>query len=402
MMLAILLIWLGGAALVLLLRYRPLLRDLWREPVLCRPVLIFESDDWGPGEGHHAQRLQQLANTLARFRDANGKHPVTTLGMILAIPDGSHMQAEGGKRYVPLTLSDERCVALREVITRGVEQGVFAIQLHGKEHYWPPALMRAAQDNSAVATWLQEAWPRNENLPAPLQSRWIDGAVLPSQALDREAIEAAARDEVELYARVFFTPPEVVVPPTFVWTREVERAWAANGLKVIVTPGMRFERRDAQGELQAATVSLRNAMTSAEGLIYIVRDDYFEPARGHRAERALSAVAAKTRCGRPTLLEMHRFNFIEDVAEAEHSCAEVARLLEAALHTYGDLRFMTTAELAHLFATQDLHWVELSLGRRLHVWTWRVSQELQLWRALRLTGIAVIIFLLRLCTPRQR
>jgi hypothetical protein len=56
---------------------------LWREPVLLRPVVILESDDWGPGPEQHAEILRRLADLLVRFRDSRGRRQTMTLAVVL-------------------------------------------------------------------------------------------------------------------------------------------------------------------------------------------------------------------------------------------------------------------------------------------------------------------------------
>jgi hypothetical protein len=393
--LAILVAWLLSATLIFIWRYGATLRELWLEPVLRRPVLIFESDDWGPGEPVHAQRLQRLAHILEKYNDSQGHHPVATLGIILAIPDQRRMQEQGEDRYIALTLADARFTELRDVIEQGVRQGAFSVQLHGMEHYWPPAVMAAAKTDVKLASWLKNEFPRTEALPAALQSRWIDASVLPPQSHPWPQIEAAAQEEVNCFTQVFGHKPVVVVPPTCVWSQDVERAWADNGVRAIVTPGTRYAGRDARGELIASGAGMRNGMRNVQGLTYIVRDDYFEPAKGHSAERAWAALEIKTLCGRPTLLEMHRFNFIDDPAGAEQSYAELARVVEGALHRYPDLLFMSTEALVQAMADGQAVLFDSRIRPRLRAWCWRVRGEVRVWRFARYTGLALLIVLLR-------
>lgn len=394
----VLLAWLLLAMLIIVWRHGATLRALWLEPVVPLPILIFESDDWGPGKAIHAQRLRQLAETLAKYSDSRGCHPIVTLGMVLAIPDQRRIQEQSGMQYFASTIADDRFADMRDVIQQGMRQGVFSVQLHGMEHYWPSALMEAAKKDEAVALWLNKEFPRTEELPAPLQSRWINASILPSQPHAWEQIEPAVKEEVNFFSQVFACAPAVVVPPTFVWSRDVERAWAKYGVRIIVTPGRRFEGRDERGKLVSSGAIIRNGMRNAEGIIYMVRDDYFEPAKGHRAERAWAALEAKTRCGRPTLLEMHRFNFVDDPAVAERSYAELARTVEGALQRYPNLAFITTEALAGAMAEGQATLIEAGIRARLQAWCWRVYQEAAVWRAARLTGLAWVIVLLRRCT----
>ena len=371
--------------------FRGLLLALWFEPVLRVPVLIFESDDWGPGEPVQAQRLRRLAEVLSKYTDSQEHHPVATLGMVLAIPDKRRMREQGGEGYIALPLADARFAEMRDVIPRGVSQGVFAVQLHGMEHFWPPALIAAAKMDGAVASWLKSEFPRNETLPSSLQSRWIDAAVLPSKQHKWPEIERAAYDEVSVFSQVFGHSPEVVVPPTFVWSEDVERAWANNGVHVIVTPGRRFVGRDEHGKLIASGAPIRNGMRNAKGLVYMVRDDYFEPAKGHRAERAWAALEVKTRCGRPTLLEMHRFNFVDDPVVAERSYKELARAVEGALQRFPNLVFTSTEALAMAMADEQSDLIEYGMRARFRAWCWRIRQEAPVWRAARFTGLALLL-----------
>src|SRR6266487_2429392 len=145
----------------LLVGYRRELSAAWREPVLREPVLILESDDWGYGPLLQAERLDRIADLLAGFRDAFGRYPVATLGVVLAGPDIDRMRVDGSRTYHRLTLADPRLAPVREAMVRGAARKVFALQLHGMEHFWPPCLMRSASSNEQLRQWLAgDASPR--------------------------------------------------------------------------------------------------------------------------------------------------------------------------------------------------------------------------------------------------
>lgn len=376
--------------LLLIRHYRCLLQALWHEPMLRHPVLIIESDDWGPGPKSDAQQLHRIAQLLARHRDGRGQAAVMTLGMVLAVPDTGRMRDEDYRRYHRLLLVPERFPALREVMQRGVSSGVFALQLHGMEHYWPPALMMAARADAVIREWLEgDDSPRTEALPSHLQSRWIDASVLPSRPLDDAEIEVAVREEAAAFTELFGQPPHVVVPPTFVWNESVERVWAAAGVEVIVTPGQRHEARDQDGMLVAAGASIRNGDTGMGGVKYVVRDDYFEPGLGHAAEKGWAALAIKSRTGRPTLLETHRFNFSGDPDVAEAAIHELDRLLAGVPERFPDVMFMSTEQLVRRMCAADAGLVETSLMRRLGVWLLRLREVPRLHKLAWLTGAIV-------------
>ena len=150
----------------------------------------------------------------------------------------------------------------------------------------------------------------NRRIAIPVQSRWVDASVLPSRCLNANEVQLAAQEEVVTFQQIFGTIPRVAVPPTFIWNEDVEKAWAAAGITVVITPGNRFESRDVSGRPVGKGRAIHNGQSSENNIIYLVRDDYFEPSLGHTALQALGQLSAKTRLGRPTLYETHRFNFL--------------------------------------------------------------------------------------------
>jgi hypothetical protein len=381
-------LWLVITA-ALLVGYRRELSAAWREPVLREPVLILESDDWGYGPLLQAERLDRIADLLAGFRDAFGRHPVATLGVVLAGPDTDRMRVDGSRTYHRLSLADPRLAPVREAMVRGAARKVFALQLHGMEHFWPPCLMRSASSNEQLRQWLAgNAFPCTEDLPAPLQSRWIDASRLPSTSLPTDQVTAAATEEVRAFATVFGVAPEVVVPATFVWTDAVESAWARAGVCIVVTPGLRNESRDAEGRVVASKRTYFNASTGPQGVSYVVRDCYLEPSLGQTYERTIQALRSKTHAGRPTLIEIHRLNFMGDERAVQHALDQVKLLLQAARADFPAVHFMSTAELArHCRERSGL--VEQRWRLRVHFLIRRLAEIARLRKLAWATGAAL-------------
>lgn len=386
----LLLAWSG-----LLWCWRDNLRRLWREPVLRHPVLVIESDDWGPGPALHAERLAGLARALGRHRDASGHPALMTLGVVLAVPDGAAMAGTATDDYRRLALDDPRCAPVRERMIEGEQAGVFALQLHGMEHYWPPTLLAASQRDAALRAWLFDTdFPAYEALPSPLQSRWIDTLRLPSRPLDPGLIRGAVEEETRAYQRVFGRPARVAVPPTFVWTRVVEAAWMEAGIEVIITPGRRHTGRDASGFPAGVEGPILNGEAAGITARYLVRDIYFEPERGHEPARVLEDMTRRYRFGRPALLETHRSNFIGDEHAFQHSLEQLETLVSAALQAWPGLRFLSPEALARVYREQPGEWCATSLPARLHVWLRRLAGNPRLYKLACLSGLALPAFLL--------
>jgi len=241
----------------ILLVYRRRLLRLWREPVLAAPVLIIESDDWGPGPASHVAALERLIALLARHRDASGQAAVMTIGAVLAIADTAAIRAGEISCYRRQRLCDSDGAAMREALLAGRARGVLALQLHGMEHYWPPSLLTVARRDAEVRDWLETAAGSDtERLPSALQSRWTDVTTLPSRPLPESEIRAAVAEEVACFETSFGARPLVAVPPTFVWTEQVERAWAEAGVRVSLFVDPEPAQLDAARAIGAPVVEL--------------------------------------------------------------------------------------------------------------------------------------------------
>lgn len=378
---AILLLW----ATILIAFARPLLAR-WREPVFRYPILIIESDDWGAGPLEQAEALRKISTILQGIRDRTGHPAVMTLGVILEVPDGPRIAAGDCREYHALPLSDPRFDDIRQAMREGIAAGVFAPQLHGQCHYWPPAVMAAAKADPEVRAWLTAPAPAaTEQLPSHLQSRWVDASILPSRALDGEEIQQAVTREVASYEDIFGSKPQVAVATTFVWNDVAEAAWAQAGIEVTITPGHRSTRRNASGQPDEVDKSILTGERSLSGETYLVRDVYFEPALGHAPQRLVEGLQSRTRQGRACLVETHRFNFLEAL---DVSLSSLRTALEAARDAMPNLRFVTPFELGLAIQHRNPNWIETRLRRRLAAWRERLDEIPRFGRAARLSGLA--------------
>jgi len=354
--------------IIIVCRYRQEILSSWQEPVLKRPVLIFESDDWGAGPLNQAEALGQIISILTRHYDKQGHHPVMTLGVILSIPDAKKIKATEYKTYSEKRLDDFQFEEIKEIMLKGLEHGIFDLQLHGMAHYWPDNLMYALQSDGSVRAWLNEGgFLVTEALPSMLQSRWTDTKKLPTTALKVNEVRNAVKEEVNAFMQVFDIVPVVAVPPTFIWSAVVENCWYEQSIKYLVTPGQCFNKRNHIGLPSSTGQKIFNGQKSESGLTYIVRNDFFEPGLGHTAEMAVNAMEQKSQLAQPTLLEIHRTNFIQDNKTTKLSLEELERTIVLALEKYPDLIFISTKELADIYVSNKCSFVETSTIIRLGI-----------------------------------
>lgn len=389
-------LWLLFWLLLLLCRYATDIKKLLLEPVFKHPVVIFESDDWGTGPSTQQDALVQISQLLSQFSDSKGHHPVMTLGIILAEPDIDKIKATGSQIYHKRTLADSSYTMLLEAIQNGVAQGIFSIHLHGMEHFWPASLMKSAHKDAKVKQWLfgNDNNLQTEDLPSELQSRWVDSSCLPSSNHSKEEIYQAIDEELLLYKNIFGQAPTIVVPPTFVWTNTVEQAYADRGIKTLITPGRQCIGRNSNGQPKPNGRHFLNGQEN-EGVLFLVRDDYFEPSLGHKAEKTLQRITDKLKCGRPALLEMHRFNFINEAENNTASLQELEKLLQLITSNLVDVRFISAEQLATIIRNDklgiDSELVLNSSIQRLKIILERVKLLFQFNRFAKYSGINLLL-----------
>lgn len=379
--------------------WRAQLATLWREAVLRAPVVIFESDDWGVGPREQAAGLRRLRAVLGRYRDAHGHPPVMTLGLTLAAPD-ARMRADGSLCYARRRFDHPTQAEILHEIRAGVRERVFAPQLHGMEHFLPEIACEVATRDPVVRNWLLEGDHYSELLPDFLQSRWIDARTLPSAELPTDVIERAVMEEVAEYVRIFGHVPAVVVPPTFVWTAEVEAAWARQGIRILVNCGTRFTGRSISGAPHSDGSILRNG-DHVNGLLCLVRDVHFEPIKGHRAATVVTALERHSYCFRPLLLETHRRNFTSLNPGVEEAFAAMDEAVSEMQKRFPQLRFLSTEALGEAISMREPGLLDCSLRARLCAWARRSLQLPGFERRARLSGAALALRLLSLATCRN-
>lgn len=381
--------------LALAIRYFcTILIPLWRESFLYHPVLIIESDDWSPGPLEDAEILGQLNSVLKDHLDYRGHPAVMTLGIVLSTPYEIYTNREGVDKIRRHFFTDTMFKDLAEAIKRGEKTGCFSLQLHAMDHFWPALLVARAKENDAILSWVNRTpFPRTEDLSSQLQGRWARAEKIPAERLTQADIDRAVLQEVDAFKRFSGRSPKVVVPPAFMWTKSVESAWEKAGIKIVVTPGRRFESYDEKGRPHPCREKVRNGDKSKSGLIYVIRDNYFEPSFGHKAEKAISALFKKTAVGRPTLIETHRFNFIQNPPATENAVKELDILLGQSLSLFPDLMFLSTEKLASMISKKDPSIVAKSFVYKLPLWLARIEEDKHYSLSGLLSGLAPIFVL---------
>ena len=116
-----------------------------------------------------------------------------------------------------------------------------------------------------------------------------------------------------------------------------------------------------------------------------------EPALGHSAQRLVDGLVDRTRQGRACLVEMHRFNFLQQM---DQSLIVLRAAIESSLDRCPDLRFTTPLEIARSARRENTALLETAFGARLRAWLARLHEIPRFHRMTRITGLAFPLRLL--------
>ncbi len=332
---------------VLWLAQGRLLRATWHECYADEALLVIESDDWGPGDDGHAERLRALYELLARHRDNSGRPVVLTADMVLAVPD---LRASDSNDYTRRYL-DQGWPMLHQTFRDGMRAGVLVPQLHGLEHCHGEAVMRAACADTALRERMrQPGWSDWESLPSPLQGHYVNGGHLPTQPLPSDAQRELVQIALTAFQRLFGMPSLSTVAPCYLWNDSTEAVWQAAGIRYIQTAGYRCTGRGLDGRYLQDPAILRAGQRNPFDQIYLVRNCMYEPADGREADACIRQLRQALRECAPVVISTHRYNYTRDATLFQRSLDGLDLILKEFARLSARRRHLCSPELGAWYA----------------------------------------------------
>jgi hypothetical protein len=254
-----------------------LVRKLWQRgrdllPVtgfyFDRPLILFQSDDWGRvglrdqdglqllragglelGERPYdfytletAEDLSALLSVLKQHHDSSGRNPCIEMNFVVFNLDFAQMQAEDFRQIHLKPLADGlpegwKRPELVASYRQGIKEGVFSPALHGSTHFCRAAVERRLNSEGKDADLLRTLW-RAGTPYIHWRMPWIGYEYWdPEQASDEQFLSAEAQlqsigQTVGAFARLFSTLPRSACAPGYRANDDTFRAWAKHGIRV--------------------------------------------------------------------------------------------------------------------------------------------------------------------------
>ncbi|HUA13883.1 MAG TPA: hypothetical protein VMG31_01195 [Verrucomicrobiae bacterium] len=312
-----------------------------------RPLVLFQSDDWGRvglrdqqalaelreaglllGERPYdfysletAGDLAALTAVLKSHRDATGRHPCLEMNFILANPDFERMRDEGFGQIHLLPIADGwpqgwKRPGLLEAYREGIASGLFEPALHGITHFCRAAVEANLAHNNERVALLRRLWQTGTPY-IHWRMPWIGYEYWdPEKNEDDRFLPAASQSEligqaVGAFAKLFSSVPHSACAPGYRANSASHSAWAKHGVAVVQNgPGRAlppyFDRYD---------------------LLQLSRTVEFEPAVDAQfsLETSLRQAGNCFEHGIPAVVSIHSINFH---SAARDFCTPTLRLID--------------------------------------------------------------------------
>jgi hypothetical protein len=345
-----------------------------RSPAPMRPIVLFQSDDWGrvglPSlealetiQGHGSAigdspwdyfgletqgDVLALGETLAAFRDRDGTPPCFVTNFILANADLRRMRSEGFQTLRWVSLKDGFPKPWDEQLVpayrRNIANKVFFPGLHGFTHFNPGQFLASLSEVSPRGDLCRKLVSQDIPYLASLTPEYnfalvnrVRGETFVTKANQWEWISKGAA----LFVDTFDVAPLTACAPGYRANGTTLRLWRKRGLKIAQTVGP-------------------GAMAREHGLLILQRNVFFEPVLSAPdvVARALDQAMHAVALGFPVVICTHSINYQSRfVGQAEESRLLLRTLIEELLKKFPGLRFATDTDLLDAYRGHRPGWL---------------------------------------------
>jgi hypothetical protein len=342
-----------------------------------RPLLLFQSDDWGRvglrdceglehlrsaglelGERPYdfysletAEDVTALVDTLKRHHDSIGRAPCLEMNFVVGNLDFARMETEGWRQTQILPLAEGLPAGwtrpgLNQAYRSGFDDDVLHPALHGTTHFCRRAVERNLAAGGERADLLRTLWKAGTPY-IHWRMPWIGYEYWdPEEAADDRFLESAAQLEligqtVGGFAKTFSVLPGSACAPGYRANEDTTRAWAQHGIRVA---------QNGPGPLVPPYFD-RNEM------LQVFRTIEFEPATD--ASLSIESCVQKAEScfaeGIPAVISIHSINFHSTVKDFRSRTLQLLNeFLNVIEARHSDLLYLHDTELCDLVQSGTL------------------------------------------------
>ena len=338
-------------------------------------LVIIESDDWGAirtpsrealqafaKKGMDVARsvykvdslaskedLEKLFDVLSSFTGADRRPAKLTANVIMANPDFDKIRASDYREYHYEHFADtfkkypehQKNLGLWK---KGMEEGVFRPQYHGREHLnyrrWLRALLSGNEDVRFCFNW-HTTFSGKEDYSFMEAFDWDTRDDIAEQ---KEVVKEGLR----LFRQTFGYASKSFIAPCYNWDPDLETTLYENDVRWV--QGIRSQMAPTGSFGSYSPIRHTYGEVAASGLRYNIRNCYLEPSMNPEKDwvsSCLAQIASAFLFHKPAVICSHRINYVGfiDPDNRERGLKDLRELLKTVVKRWPDARFISTDEL---------------------------------------------------------
>ncbi len=299
--------------------------------------------------------LSSLFETLSKFTDKNGRHPVFTAVSLTANPDFERIKEGKFEQYYYEPFNETlRRYGLSDAFMlwkQGIQERLFVPQFHGREHLNVAAWMRALRQNDRETRLAFDYgfWGfNNRHQYGVSYQAAFDLETMADLETHREAITTG----LELFEKLHGYKAEFFVPPNGPINNSLEKLADDYGVRFMSTSKI---QREALGGGRTGRRFHWLGQQNKNGQRYLTRNCFFEPGDGRKdwVDSCLSEIQIAFKWKKPAVISSHRVNYIGRLSPQNKArgLMQLEALLRNVVKNWTDIEFMTSSELGCLITS---------------------------------------------------
>jgi hypothetical protein len=301
--------------------------------------------------------LSCLFETLTRYQDSHGNHPVLTANSVVANPDFEKIRLSDFREYHYELFTDTLARYPKhsgsfELWKEGMEKNLLHPQFHGREHLhvarWMKALKLGLPETRI--TFDMNLFGISKTITTEKRRSYLAAFDI-DEPDDKGRMKEIVTDGLRLFSTLFGYRSRSFVAPNFLWPTWLEEDLGESGVQYVQT--LRKQYSPSADSLKTKTISHYTGQRNGHDQVFTVRNCHFEPALNlvyDTLNNCLSQIQDAFRWRKPAIVSVHRVNFIGSIVPSnrENNMKLFRNLLTEILRRWPDAEFMTTDTLGSL------------------------------------------------------
>lgn len=306
--------------------------------------------------------LTELFNVLTSFVDKHGHHPVITANCVLANPDFDRIRDSGFTEYYYENFTDTLKrypdhSSSFNLWKKGIENGLFFPQFHGREHLNIKRWLNALKENLPLTRFAFDLrlFGISTTVSAEIKRSYL-AAFDSDDGNDELYLQGIIGDGIRLFNEIFDYNPVSFIAPNYVWNSKIEKTLSSYNVQYI--KGLR--KQIIPDTSSGTGYKLKPHFTgqlNPDKQLYIVRNCFFEPSLETANDSVLSCLSQIQNSflwRRPAVISTHRVNYIGSIVpmNRERGLKKLNELLTGIKQRWPDAEYLTSSELGNLIKTE--------------------------------------------------